>query len=186
MGITDDASKEGGARVGKGLWIPGLCLIALLVVASACGQPAPEASTATPVPATEPPTAAEVVPTEDPAPTEEPTTVPARPTPTAAATEPPPTEPPTATPEPTATVEPDTPTAPPTEDPDPTAAPVEEGAVLLERRCTVCHTLDRVESSQKSREEWESTVARMVEYGAELTDEERAVLIDYLTVTYGG
>jgi hypothetical protein len=45
--------------------------------------------------------------------------------------------------------------------------------------------LDRVESAQKSREEWASTVARMVEYGAELTDAETTVLIDYLTATYG-
>jgi uncharacterized membrane protein len=97
----------------------------------------------------------------------------------------PPTEAPTATPEPTATAEADTPTAPPTEEPEATDAPVEDAQVLLEERCTVCHMLDRVESAQKSREEWASTVARMVEYGAELTDAETTVLIDYLTATYG-
>jgi mono/diheme cytochrome c family protein len=119
------------------------------------------------MPATDPPAATEAVPTE------ESTAIPARPTPTAAptgtelpATEPPPTEAPTAT-------------------PGPTTAPVDEGRALLEERCTVCHTLDRVERSQKSREEWVSTVARMVENGAQLTDAERAVLIDYLAATYG-
>lgn len=161
--------------MGKRCWVLGLCLIALIVVAPGCGQPAPEVSTATPVPATDPPAATEAIPTE------EPTGVPPRPTPTGVPpTEAPATEAPTATPELTDTTEADTPTAPPTE------APLEEGAVLLERRCTVCHTLDRVESSEKSREEWESTVARMVEYGAQLNDAERAALIDYVAATYGG
>jgi len=153
----------------KRLGILILCLTVLIVVASACGQPAPEVSTATPAPPTELPAATE------PLPTEEPTATQAEPT----ATPVPPTEAPTATSEPTAT------TAPPTEEPEPTEAPVEEAQVLLEERCTVCHTLDRVQSSQKSREEWESTVTRMVEYGAQLTDEERAVLLDYLAATYG-
>lgn len=144
----------------------GLCLIALMVAAAGCGQPASEVSTATSVLATEPPAATE------PAPTEEPTATEARPTPTAV----PPTEAPTATPEPT---------APATEEPEATEAPVEDAQVLLEERCTVCHLLDRVESAQKSREAWESTVDRMIEYGTELTDDERAVLIDYLVATYG-
>lgn len=161
--------------MGKRLGILVFCLIALIVVAPGCGQRAPEASTATPVPATEPPAATEAVPTEEPAAT------PVRPTPTAV----PPTEAPTATPEPTATVEADTATPPPTAEPEPTTAPAEEGPVLMEERCTVCHTLDRVESAQKSREEWESTVTRMVEYGAQLTDAETTVLIDYLSANYG-
>jgi hypothetical protein len=158
------------------LRILGLFLIALIVVAAGCSSPAPEVSTATPVPPTETP-----VPTEEPAPTQEPTATEAEPTATAV----PPTEEPTATPEPTATAEADTPTAPPTEKPEATGAPVEDAQVLLERRCTVCHTLERVEASQKSREEWESTVDRMIEYGTQLTDDERAVLIDYLVANYG-
>jgi cytochrome c5 len=97
----------------------------------------------------------------------------------------PPTEAPTATPEPTATREADTPTATATEEPESTETPGEDAQVLLEERCTVCHTLDRVEGAQKSREGWESTVDRMIEYGAQLTDDERSVLIDYLVATYG-
>jgi cytochrome c5 len=178
--------------MGKRLSILALCLIALMIVAQGCGQPAPEVSTATLVPPTDPPAATEPGPTEDPTATLERRTATAvPPTEPPTATEPSPTEEPTATPEPTATEEPaateerHTPTAPPREELEPTAAPVEEGWALLEERCTVCHTLDRVERSQKSREEWESTVARMVGRGAQLTDDERAVLIDYLTARYG-
>lgn len=152
--------------MGKRVWILALCLIVLIVLAHGCGQPATEVSTATPVPPTNPPAATEPVPTEEPTATQ------ARPTLTAVPA--------------TATEEPDTPTAPPTKEPETTTEPVEEeGRVLLEERCTVCHTLDPIEASEKSRQEWESTVARMVEYGAQLTDEEHAVLIDYLTATYG-
>jgi hypothetical protein len=55
----------------------------------------------------------------------------------------------------------------------------------MEERCATCHGLDRVTRASKSREQWEQTVDRMIERGAELNAEERSVLIDYLTETYG-
>jgi cytochrome c5 len=116
-------------------------------------------------------------PTPTPEPTAEPTAEPTE-EPTAEPTEEPtaePTDEPTE--EPTATAEP-TPTAT-TDD-----APA-EGQVLLEERCTVCHSLARVESAQKTREEWASTVDRMIDRGAQLSDGERTVVIDYLAETYG-
>jgi hypothetical protein len=163
----EDADKDKeGAAMGKRVWILALCLIALIILAHGCGQPALEMNTATPVSPTDPPAATEPVPAEEPTATQ------ARPTLTAVP--------------PTVTEEPDTPTAPPTEDPEPTTGPIEEeGRALLEERCTVCHTLDPVEASQKSRQVWEETVARMVEYGAQLTDDEQAVLIDYLADAFG-
>jgi cytochrome c5 len=151
-------------------------LLAATVVTPGCGQAATEVSTATPIPApeTEPPgptatpEATEIIATEEP--TAEPTEL----------------EPmPTATPkpeEPTGTPEPEEPTA----TSEPTAEPAApEGQVLLEERCTACHGLDRVANVQKSREEWEATVDRMVGYGAELSESERTILLDYLVETYG-
>lgn len=64
-------------------------------------------------------------------------------------------------------------------------APSSEGATLLEERCTTCHGLDRVTQATKTREEWEQNVARMVDKGAELNEEEQAILVEYLTETYG-
>lgn len=69
-------------------------------------------------------------------------------------------------------------------------APAEEpatvdGETLLEERCTECHGLDRTTSAQKTREEWDQTVTRMVNKGARLSDEEQTVLVDYLADTYG-
>jgi cytochrome c5 len=88
----------------------------------------------------------------------------------------------------TETVEPaqeELPTAVPEEE-EPTAQPSSgDGAALLEERCTVCHGLERTTQVQKTRDEWEQTVTRMVGHGAELTEDEQATLIEYLTATYG-
>lgn len=81
---------------------------------------------------------------------------------------------------------------------EPTAAPtatpqgeeIEEpastgGESLLQDRCTACHGLSRVTQAQKTREQWEQTVTRMVGKGAQLNAGEQATLIEYLTETYG-
>ena len=63
----------------------------------------------------------------------------------------------------------------------------EEGAgvSLLQDRCSVHHSLSRVEQASKSRDGWQETVERMVGKGASLTEEEQAVVVDYLVDTYG-
>jgi hypothetical protein len=110
-----------------------------------------------------------VEPTEEPA--ERPTEAPEE-APTEAATEPP-TEVPS-----------EEPAEEPTE--EPTVEPVAiAGEALLQERCTACHTLDRVMRAGHTALGWEQTVDRMVKRGAELNDEERTVLIDYLAQTYG-
>jgi cytochrome c5 len=107
-------------------------------------------------------------PTEPAEPTEAPTEPPADEEPTEAPTEEEPTEAPTATME-------EEPTEPPAS---------ADGETLLQERCTECHDLGRVESAQKTREEWEDNVIRMVDKGAQLNEDEQAVLIDYLADTY--
>jgi hypothetical protein len=56
---------------------------------------------------------------------------------------------------------------------------------MLQDRCTRCHTLDRVQTASKSLAQWQITVERMRAKGAELTDDEVQVLIEYLADTYG-
>lgn len=60
-----------------------------------------------------------------------------------------------------------------------------DGETLLEERCTECHGLDRTTSQEKTRAEWEETVSRMIDRGAELDEAEKTVLVDYLAETYG-
>jgi hypothetical protein len=60
-----------------------------------------------------------------------------------------------------------------------------DGETLLQERCTVCHSLNRVEQAQKSSEEWQQNVTRMMNKGAKLSEHEKTVLVEYLTETYG-
>lgn len=59
-----------------------------------------------------------------------------------------------------------------------------DGKSLLEERCTKCHDLVRVERARKTEEEWKATVERMVGKGAELSQAEQELVIQYLTETY--
>ncbi|MBE0503271.1 MAG: heme-binding domain-containing protein [Desulfuromonadales bacterium] len=61
----------------------------------------------------------------------------------------------------------------------------EAGASLLTSRCSVCHSADRAKRERRSRGQWEETVTRMMANGAQLSGEEKMVLIDYLAQKYG-
>jgi hypothetical protein len=68
------------------------------------------------------------------------------------------------------------PTAEPTHQPmDPATA-----ASLLQERCGICHSLDRVNNASKSFAEWTVTIQRMVQHGAILTADEETGLVAYL------
>jgi hypothetical protein len=59
-----------------------------------------------------------------------------------------------------------------------------DGKALTEERCTSCHGLQTITSANKSRDGWQSTVERMIGKGAQLTDAEKAAVIDYLAEAY--
>jgi glyoxylase-like metal-dependent hydrolase (beta-lactamase superfamily II) len=66
------------------------------------------------------------------------------------------------------------------------AAPAaSDGRQILENACTACHTLARVQNLKLTKPEWQGMVDRMKGRGAEVSDEDTAVLVDYLTKTYG-
>lgn len=118
---------------------------------------------------TEEPAAA---PATEPPPTEQPTEIPPTETPTDA---PPPTEEPT-----------EEPTSPPTEEADSDEDDSgEAGKALLQERCTVCHSLDRVKNAEKDLTGWQKIISRMLDNGADLTDGEQAILAKYLAENYG-
>lgn len=64
------------------------------------------------------------------------------------------------------------------------ATQAETGDTLLKNRCSVCHSPARAESAQKTRDQWETTVTRMIGKGAQLSSDEKATLVDYLSKTY--
>ena len=65
------------------------------------------------------------------------------------------------------------------------AAPVADGATLLNTRCSSCHSPERGRTARKSRDQWEQTVTRMIGKGAKVAGAEKIVLVDYLAKTSG-
>lgn len=61
---------------------------------------------------------------------------------------------------------------------------IQQGARILNSSCKACHNLDRVKNKHKSLAQWESTISRMVNNGASLSEEEKIILAAYLAATY--
>jgi cytochrome c5 len=55
------------------------------------------------------------------------------------------------------------------------------GKAILLDVCTHCHDLNRVRESQYTRDEWEDLLTHMIGEGAELSDDQFPVLLNYLT-----
>src|ERR1044071_2761955 len=66
------------------------------------------------------------------------------------------------------------------------AAPAVKGpdavaANLVNTVCASCHSLDRVKNKVADKDGWTTTVSRMQEKGADLTNEQVPVVAEYLT-----
>jgi cytochrome c5 len=69
-----------------------------------------------------------------------------------------------------------------------TASAALDGAQLVSERCTVCHSIDRINNkiaSGADRAAWEQTVNRMISHGAQLNADERQAVLDYLVAQSG-
>jgi len=60
-----------------------------------------------------------------------------------------------------------------------------EAKRLLDRACTKCHGVDRVETSRYPEEQWRVIAVDMRERGAQLTDEELERLVEWLGRVWG-
>lgn len=61
-------------------------------------------------------------------------------------------------------------------------APRAEGLILA--RCSVCHSPDLITQQRLPRDRWMATVDKMVHWGAELSPDEAALLVRYLSARY--
>jgi len=69
--------------------------------------------------------------------------------------------------------------------PEPTPTPeVHKGKAIVATRCVGCHEIGRVNNAKYDRDGWQKTVDRMVLSGAQLTDEQKELVVDYLALTY--
>ncbi len=61
-------------------------------------------------------------------------------------------------------------------------APRAEGLIVA--RCSVCHSADLITQQRLPRERWLSTVQKMIQWGAEVSEEEADLLVRYLSARY--
>lgn len=60
----------------------------------------------------------------------------------------------------------------------------QEGALLAQTRCVICHSEDLVAQQRLSRAQWNTTVSKMVRWGAPLSVSEQKVLVEYLAARH--
>lgn len=61
-----------------------------------------------------------------------------------------------------------------------------DAKALFEKRCSMCHSVDRPLSKTKTGEEWRQTAMRMKAFaGDRISDEEAEIIIKYLTEIRG-
>ena len=65
------------------------------------------------------------------------------------------------------------------------AFPDGPGKTALLKVCTQCHSTDSIAQQHRTREEWKDTIDAMKGYGAEATDEELGLILDYLAKNFG-
>jgi mono/diheme cytochrome c family protein len=63
-------------------------------------------------------------------------------------------------------------------------AGAQEPASVFQNLCGKCHPPQAV-VTPRAREQWQETINKMVDLGAKVTPEERTILLDYLSATYG-
>jgi mono/diheme cytochrome c family protein len=59
------------------------------------------------------------------------------------------------------------------------------GKAILESGCTSCHGLDAIERLNLNKDSWTDVVRNMIGNGANVTDQQVPVLVDYLVKKYG-
>jgi DNA uptake protein ComE-like DNA-binding protein len=60
-----------------------------------------------------------------------------------------------------------------------------KGEVALTSSCTQCHGLNLITEKRQTREQWSTTVDQMQERGADVTDEQAELIVDYLAAHFG-
>lgn len=60
------------------------------------------------------------------------------------------------------------------------------GQALVEARCAGCHGLDQVYTGVRTDEEWVEVINDMVGRGAQVNEEERATMVEYLLSRQSG
>jgi mono/diheme cytochrome c family protein len=63
--------------------------------------------------------------------------------------------------------------------------PPNKNREAFQKVCAGCHTLETAVAPRRGRPQWQETVTAMISRGAKATDEEAALIVDYLAANYG-
>ncbi len=69
--------------------------------------------------------------------------------------------------------------------PHPHELPEGPGKAVVQTACAQCHSIDVITNQSRSREEWTDVVSRMIGNGAQLSDDDYNLVIEYLATHYG-
>jgi cytochrome c5 len=58
------------------------------------------------------------------------------------------------------------------------------GKPLVEGGCALCHGLDRVVATKRTKEQWQTIVNRMIFFGSPISGDQVATVVDYLATNY--
>jgi cytochrome c5 len=69
----------------------------------------------------------------------------------------------------------------------PTQVSLADGSAksLVEGGCALCHGLDRVVATKRTKGQWQTIVNRMIFFGAPITGDQVGSVVDYLSTNYG-
>ena len=60
-----------------------------------------------------------------------------------------------------------------------------EGRQVFMGKCGQCHNLEYAAANRHTRGQWGGIIRQMIETGADVTDEDRAAIVEYLTKNFG-
>src|SRR5258708_30658905 len=63
--------------------------------------------------------------------------------------------------------------------------PTGRGKAIVQRNCAGCHALKVITSKRASKEQWSTLVDQMVSRGADVSDDEIDILVEYLAENFG-
>jgi hypothetical protein len=70
-------------------------------------------------------------------------------------------------------------------EPQETALPDGDGAAIVMRKCTTCHTLDRILKVRRTEAEWRALLKRMAVNGLDISLQDQLTVLRYLLVNFG-
>ncbi|HSB66247.1 MAG TPA: hypothetical protein VLD65_06685, partial [Anaerolineales bacterium] len=67
----------------------------------------------------------------------------------------------------------------------PSSTASQDGATLVQERCSTCHPLTFVERSRHSATDWQAIVGMMISRGAQLTPQQETSVVSWLASNFG-